>query len=52
MEITERASRAGKATEQSNFSKGYQAALQDIRAKLTEGGAEAVREWLTNNIAS
>ena len=32
------------------FSEGYQAALVDISRELGEGGEEAVREWLRNNM--
>lgn len=32
------------------FGKGYQQGLADIEAKLREGGEEAVREWLANNL--
>lgn len=29
---------------------GYQSALRDIAEKLEQGGAEAVQEWLDNNM--
>lgn len=32
------------------FSEGYQAAMIDIATKLEEGGEDAVREWVENNL--
>lgn len=31
------------------YVEGYQAAMEDIAARLAEGGEEAVREWVRNN---